>query len=257
MRHLKPIELWLLDFSLMTDAAAKKPKLETPWYIEIPLVIITTFVIIALVQAFIGRLYVIPSQSMEPTLHGCPGCTGDRIYVDKIAYKTGEPEPGDVVVFRAPDSWTGGHYTKKSGGMFSGLQNLGSYIGLTSADETNMVKRIVATGGQTIQCLEGDEGVKVNGKVIDSSYQLQPLTYPVNPHHGSDACGGDYFGPIQVPEGNYFVMGDNRTNSADSRFHLGDERQGTVPRENIVGKVQAIVLPFNRIGSVEDYHIQQ
>lgn len=246
----------MINFSLMTDASAKKKK-ETPWYIEIPLVVITTFIVIALVQAFIGRLYVIPSASMEPTLHGCPGCTGDRIYVDKIAYKMGEPEPGDVVVFRAPASWTGTMHAQKSQGPLSGLGNLGSYIGLTSADETDMVKRIVATGGQTIECKKGDEGVKVDGKVIDSSYQLQPPTYPTNPERGSDACGGEFFGPIKVPEGHYFMMGDNRTNSADSRFHLGDEVQGAVPRENIIGKVQAIVLPVGRIGAVEDYDIQQ
>ena len=58
------------------------------------------------------------------------------------------------------------------------------------------------------------------------------------------------FGPVTVPEGNYWVMGDNRGNSADSRYHMGDEFQGTVPGGNIIGKVQAIILPFNRIGSV-------
>lgn len=58
------------------------------------------------------------------------------------------------------------------------------------------------------------------------------------------------FGPITVPEGNYWVMGDNRNNSKDSRFHMGDEFQGTVPGENIIGKVQAIILPLGRIGSV-------
>lgn len=236
----------------MTQAPAKKEKKETPWYIEIPMVIVVTFVIIALVQTFIGRLYVIPSQSMEPTLHGCPGCTGDRIYVDKIAYRMSEPEPGDVVVFRAPESWKRATTQQQT----SGLGKLGSYIGLTSSDETDMVKRIIATGGQVVECREGDTGIKVNGQVIDSSYQLNPPTYPVNPQRGSEACGGDYFGPIQVPEGNYFMMGDNRTNSSDSRAHLGDERQGTIPRDNIVGKVQAIVLPFNRIGAVEDYDIQ-
>lgn len=241
----------------MTNAPARKQKKETPWYIEIPMVVVITFVIIALVQTFIGRLYVIPSQSMEPTLHGCPGCTGDRIYVDKIAYKTGDPEPGDVVVFKAPDSWNHSMQATKADGPLAGLQKLGAMIGVTSAGENDMVKRIVATGGQIVSCQAGDDGIKVNGKTIDSSYQLQPLTYAVNPEKGSDACGGDYFGPIKVPEGNYFMMGDNRTNSRDSRFHLGDQYQGTVPRDLIIGKVQAIVLPFNRIGGVEDYDIQQ
>ncbi|MEJ5926996.1 signal peptidase I [Corynebacterium sp. H128] len=240
----------------MTEPAARKQKKETPWYIEIPLVVVMTFILIALVQTFIGRLYVIPSQSMEPTLHGCPGCTGDRIYVDKIAYRMSEPEPGDVVVFKAPDSWNSSFRQQDTGGLLRGLQNLGSYVGLTSPDENDMVKRIIATGGQEVQCLAGDEGIKVNGQLVDSSYQLQPPTYPANPQRGSEACSGDYFGPVKVPEGNYFVMGDNRTNSADSRFHLADELQGTVPRDNIVGKVQAIVLPFDRIGAVEDLDIQ-
>ena len=60
-----------------------------------------------------------------------------------------------------------------------------------------------------------------------------------------------------MPEGNYFMMGDNRTNSADSRAHIGDEFQGTIPGENIRGKVQFIIFPFNRVGGVEDPAIQQ
>ncbi|MDU0477971.1 signal peptidase I [Staphylococcus chromogenes] len=235
----------------------KDKKKETPWYIEIPVVVITTFLIMFVLQTFVGRLYVIPSASMEPTLHGCPGCTGDRIYVDKIAYRMSEPEAGDVVVFKAPESWNNRFTPQKAQGPLAGLQNLGSYIGLSSPDENDMVKRIVATGGQTVSCQAGDPGIMVDGKPIDSSYKLDPPTYPVaDQSRGSEACDGAFFGPIKVPEGNYFVMGDNRTNSADSRYHLGDEYQGTVPRDNIIGKVQAIVLPFNRIGGVEDYDIQ-
>lgn len=240
----------------MTEKAGKT-KREAPWYIEIPVVVITTFIIMFLVHTFVGRLYVIPSASMEPTLHGCPGCTGDRIYVDKIAYRLGEPEPGDVVVFKAPDSWNNRMVTQQAKGPLSGLQTLGSYVGLSSPDENDMVKRIVAKGGQTVQCRAGDPGIMVDGKPIDSSYKLEPPTYPVaDPAKGSEACDGAYFGPVKVPEGNYFVMGDNRTNSADSRYHLGDQHQGTVPGDHIIGKVQAIVLPFGRIGGVEDYDIQ-
>ncbi|SER40512.1 signal peptidase I [Corynebacterium cystitidis] len=247
-----------------TNAASEDPNQEeqeektTPWYIEIPLVIVVTFAIIFVLQAFVGRIYLIPSASMEPTLHGCEGCTGDRIFVEKVSYYFSEPKAGDVVVFEGTDSWNQGFVSQRSdNGVVRGLQKLGSYVGLVAPDENNLVKRIVATGGQTVSCQEGDPAVMVDGQAIDQSYTLQPPTYPVNPETGSQACGGDYFGPIQVPEDHYFMMGDNRTNSLDSRYHIGDPHQGAIPEENLRGKVQLIILPLGRFGAVEDPDIQQ
>lgn len=237
--------------------AAGKEKKQAPWYIEIPVVIVLTLLIIFVFQTFVGRMYLIPSQSMEPTLHGCEGCTGDRIFVDKISYNFSDPEPGDVVVFEGTDSWNTAFVSQRSeNDLLRGLQNLGSYVGLVAPDENNLVKRIIATGGQTVSCQADDPGVMVDGEEVSDAYTLQPPAFPVDPNTGSEACGGDYFGPITVPEDNYFMMGDNRTNSADSRYHLGDEYQGTIPEENIRGKVQAVIFPFNRVGGVDDPDIQ-
>lgn len=218
-----------------------------PWYVEIPVVVLCTLVVIMLIQTFIGRVYMIPSQSMEPTLHGCAGCTGDRIFVEKISYYFDEPEQGDVVVFEGTDSWNTTFVSQRSENpIIRGLQNAGSFVGIVAPDENDLVKRVIATGGQTVQCLPGDEGVTVDGQLVDDSYILNPPEYetPV------PECGGDYFGPITVPADNVFVMGDNRTNSADSRYHLGDEHQGTIPVENIKGKASFILYPFNRIGTI-------
>lgn len=251
------------DAENMDGAAEKdngsggKERKQTPWYIEIPVVIVLTLLIIFIFQTFVGRMYMIPSQSMEPTLHGCEGCTGDRIFVDKISYNFSDPEPGDVVVFEGTDSWNTAFVTQRSDNdLIRGLQNLGSYVGLVAPDENNLVKRIVATGGQTVSCQEGDPGVMVDGDVVSDDYTLQPPAFPVDPNRGSEACGGEFFGPITVPEESYFMMGDNRTNSMDSRYHIGDEHQGTIPEENLRGKVQAIVFPFDRIGGVDDPEIQ-
>ena len=228
-----------------------------PWYIEIPMVVVLTLVFIFVIQTFIGRLYVIPSASMEPTLHGQDG-KGDRIFVEKVSYYFSDPEPGDVVVFKGTDSWNTGFVTNRSDNpAIAGLQEVSSWVGLVPKDENTLVKRIIAKGGQTVSCQEGDPAVMVDGKPIDQSYILQPNYYPVDPETGSDACGGNYFGPVTVPEGNYFMMGDNRTNSADSRYHLGDEYQGTIPEENLRGKVLAIVFPIQRFGGVDDPAIQQ
>lgn len=240
------------------DKTAEKPeKKPTPWYIEIPVVILITVIFMSLLQTFVGRLYLIPSSSMEPTLHGCTGCVGDRIVVEKITYRFSDPKPGDVIVFEGTPSWNASfvpHYATNP--IMRGLETVGTWLGFAAPGENNLVKRVIATGGQTVQCLQGDPGIMVNGKKVDDSYILNPPQNPIDHRVGSDACGGNYFGPVTVPQGRLFMMGDNRTNSSDSRYHLGDEYQGTIPLENVKGKVQWIILPFNHIGSVADPNIQ-
>ncbi|MDK8759545.1 signal peptidase I [Corynebacterium sp. MSK151] len=234
-----------------------EPEKHTPWYIEIPIIIVIALLISAGVQSFIGRVYVIPSESMQPTLNGCVGCTGDRIWVDKVSYQFSDPKPGDVVVFNGPESWNSNYVSQRSSNpVANSLQTVGSWIGLVAPDENALVKRVIATGGQTVQCRPGDPGIMVDGKMTDQDFIKTPADKPVVDNLGSEQCGGPYFGPVTVPEGNLWVMGDNRTNSADSRYHMGDELQGTVPLDNVVGKVQAIILPFNRIGGVDDPDIQ-
>ena len=230
-----------------------------PWWVEFPIILVAALVLLALINSFVGRLYQIPSESMEPTLHGCEGCTGDRIFVNKISYDFGRhPEPGDVVVFVGPDSWNDRYVSQRSdNGVKRGVQNGLSYIGIGAPDENTLVKRVIATGGQTVSCQAGDPGIMVDGKEVDSSYIQDPATYPVDAATGSDACGGAYFGPVTVPDGNLWMMGDNRTNSGDSRYHLGDELQGTVPESNVVGKVEAKVWPLGRIGGVGAPDIQR
>lgn len=238
------------------DAAEPGPK-PTPWWVEIPAIILLTCIILSVFQNVVGRLYVIPSASMEPTLHGCEGCTGDRIFVENVSYYFSDPEPGDVVVFRGPESWNGQWVSHRSdNAVVSALQTVGSVLGFADPDENNLVKRVVAGPGQVVSCQAGDPAVMVDGEPTDQSFVLDPPQYAAGSSGGSNACGGEYFGPVQVPEGNVFVMGDNRTGSADSRAHLGDEFQGTVPIDNIKGRVVAKVWPPSRIGGVGHVDLQ-
>lgn len=231
----------------------KKDKKSYPWWVEIPIIIVVTLLILGAFNTFVGRLYLIPSESMQPTLHGCAGCTPDRIFVNKLAYGEGEsPKPGEVVVFVGEESWNTSYVSQRSSNdAIRGIQNAASYIGLLAPDENTLVKRVIATGGQTVQCLEGDKGVMVDGKLLNEPYINNPPVNPVNHQTGSDACGGEYFGPITVPDDRLWLMGDNRTNSLDARGHMGDEFQGTIPVDNVVGRVEAIVLPVQHIGRVE------
>lgn len=212
-----------------------------------------TFVALALIQAFVGRLYLIPSSSMEPTLHGCPGCTNDRIAVQKVSYYFSDPRPGEVVVFAGPESWNTSFEVKRSRNVLvRGVQNMAAVVGLAPNGDNILVKRVIAIGGQTVSCQEGDSAVMVDGEPTNQDFVLDPPEIPVDERTGSRACGGAYFGPVTVPEGHVWVMGDNRTNSLDSRAHLGDKFQGTVPVENVRGKVAAVVVPISRARTIED-----
>jgi len=233
----------------------KKPR---SFWRELPILILVALVMSFLLQTFIVRVYLIPSESMEPTLHGCAGCTGDRIAVEKISYRFGDPQPGDVIVFKGPESWNAGwSSTRSDNPVVRGLEEFGSLVGLVPPDENDLVKRVIATGGQTVECCDDQGRILVDGKPIDEPYVV--TDFPFTP--GTQTCdtplkSGRCFGPVTIPEGNLWMMGDNRNNSADSRYHVGDEYNGSVPVDNVIGKAVAIVLPPSRWGLIDSPDIQ-
>lgn len=221
-----------------------------------------------LMLTFVARPYLIPSESMEPTLHGCPGCVGDRIMVDKVGYRFTSPRPGDVIVFKGPPSWNVGYQSIRSdNAVLRGLQNALSVIGFVPPDENDLVKRVIAVGGQTVQC-RADTGLTVDDKRLNEPY-LDPATMMADP--AVYPCLGPDFGPVTVPPGRLWVMGDNRTHSADSRAHCastpagvrdrvvctGDPTAGTVPLGNVIGKARFIAWPPTRWGGVDSVNPQQ
>jgi signal peptidase I len=206
---------------------------------ELPLLVVVALVLTFLIQTFLAKVYVIPSGSMEATLHGCVGCNNDRVLVDKITYRFSGPAPGDVVVFRGPDSWSSEVIvTEPSNALVRGLQLLGSLVGLAPPDEKDFVKRVIAVGGQTVQCCDSDNRVLVDDKPLTEPYVYYLLE--------AGPARQSAFGPVQVPAGQLWMMGDSRNNSADSR--VADH--GPVPVANVIGKARMIVLPFSRFGPI-------
>jgi signal peptidase I len=135
---------------------------------ELPLLVIVALLLTFLIQTFLAKVYVIPSGSMETTLHGCTGCNNDRVLVDKITYRFTDPAPGDVVVFRGPDTWSSEVQVEEpSNALVRGLQQFGSLIGLAPPDEKDFVKRVIAVGGQTVACCDTRNRVMVDGQPLN------------------------------------------------------------------------------------------
>lgn len=104
---------------------------------ELTILAVTAIVLYYVMLTFVARPYLIPSESMEPTLHGCSGCVGDRIMVDKLSYRFGSPHPGDVIVFKGPPNWNTGYKSIRSPNpALRWLQNTLSFIGFVPRTRT-------------------------------------------------------------------------------------------------------------------------
>jgi signal peptidase I len=227
----------------------RRPQKKQPLWRELLTLFAVALLLTFLIQHFFGRVYSIPSGSMELTLHGCPGCTGDRVLVDKLTYNFSEPDPGDVVVFKGPNAWTENDVREPASTnvLLNALQGIGSLVGLAPPDERDFVKRVIAVGGQTVQCCDAKFRVLVDGRPLDEPYVYWQNGKP-------DAQ--QRFDPVLVPEGTLWVMGDNRSDSCDSRCQGGGGIRGVVPIDNVIGKARFIVLPPSRWQGVGDHNPQ-
>ncbi|NEK86969.1 signal peptidase I [Blastococcus saxobsidens] len=213
---------------------------------ELPILLLIAFVLALVVKTFFVQAFFIPSGSMEQTLHGCTGCTGDRVLVNKVPYWFGEPEPGDIVVFEGPETWTPEISVEEPSNWFTGaLLWIGRTLGVAPPSEDDFVKRVIATEGQTVQCCDVEGRVTVDGEPLDEPYI-----------HENTPIEQRAFGPVTVPEGRLWVMGDHRSASGDSRIHMGDEYSGTIGVDDVIGKASLIVWPIDRFGVLDDPDIQ-
>jgi signal peptidase I len=212
---------------------------------------------VALVQGFLVKAYRIPSGSMEPTLQGSAG-DGDRILVNRLAYAGSEPRTGDIVVFTRPDSWQAESAVARSGGIAGIARSFGDVTGIGPSNEQFLVKRVVATGGQTISCCGEDGKLRIDGQPHDEPYIFEDLPFEA----GSFDCRTTPRSPrcvpaFTVPDGELVVLGDHRSVSVDSAINCrgltGDAGGGcvrTIKSSAVVGQVAARFWPLDRVGGV-------
>jgi signal peptidase I len=214
---------------------------------ELPILLVIAIVLAVLIKTFLVQAFFIPSGSMEQTLQ-----IHDRVLVNKLAFHTGSPQRGDIVVFDI--SGTGfknsdAEYVAcpQSNVVVSGIRAVERFVGLSTCGENDYIKRIIAVPGDTVEGIANGP-VLVNGHPLTEPYVYEDNHAPFCAASNSDPehqlmqdCANDPQ-PIKVPAGMYWVMGDHRSNSSDSRYN------GFVPRDKLVGRAFVRILPLSRIG---------
>lgn len=188
------------------------------WFKEITILGVVAVGTAVLLTTYLIQAFFIPSVSMENTL-----TKDDRVLVNKFTYKFGEPQPGDIIVFASPQGTKAPPPANTPYARF--MDKVAIAIGLKSSEQ-DLIKRVIAIEGQTIEA-------KVGLVFVDGRQLVEP--YRKNTEPISDI-------PAQkVPEGHVFVLGDNRTDSRDSRVF------GPVPVSSIIGKAFARIWPLERL----------
>ena len=193
---------------------------------ELPVLVLIAFVLALLIKALLVQAFWIPSESMERTL-----LINDRVLVNKVVYHFRDVHRGDIVVFNGDGTGFQAHEsviappTNGFSRFVRGTQNL---LGLGAPSDKDFIKRVIGVGGDTVSCCDAEGRVLVNGKALDEPYVFE------NDHQP--------FGPLKVPQGRLWVMGDHRGASSDSRAN------GTIPTSAVVGRAFVRVWPLGRFG---------
>jgi len=188
---------------------------------EVPLLLVLALVLAFLLRTFVVQVFFIPSGSMEPTL-----LIDDRMAVEKLSYLVREPRRGEIVVFEGEDV-----DVVDDGAVARVVRGAGQFLGIVPANARDYVKRVIGLPGDVVEVRRGT--VYVDGVALDEPYVVY--------EDPSD------FGPVTVPVGAIFFLGDNRPNSADSRSALG-----FVAREEVVGRAVVIIWPLSRAGGLDE-----
>lgn len=193
--------------------------------VELVLIVAAAVGLALVIQAFVVKPYRIPSASMLPTLH-----IDQRVLVNRLSSHFSNPQIGDILVFHPPRNY--GTCADPNEGQSGSSQGgaLACDVAQKQPSSETFIKRVVGLPGDRISIRNGH--VIRNGSVEKDSY--------IVPCGGGGAC--DFPATITIPRGDYYMMGDNRPDSEDSRFW------GPVPKAWIIGKAFLTYWPPDRIG---------
>lgn len=206
-----------------SDEPAKRRR--RSFWKELPVLLVIAFVVALLIKTFLLQAFFIPSASMVPTLK-----IGDRVLVEKVSFRFGNPGRGDVVVFERKLPGFTGTDEADDESVFTDIVNaFRELFGFPTGTSQDFIKRVIGVEGETVEGRDGE--VWVDGEPIEEPWLPDGLeTAP--------------FLRIKVGEGEVFVMGDNRADSEDSRSF------GPIPEANIVGRAFLLVWPPGEFGGL-------
>lgn len=183
---------------------------------ELPGLLLTALIIAVVIKTFLVQPFWIPSESMLPTIE-----VNDRVMVNKLAYNWGQPQRGDVVVFRDPREEEVEESIPEAV-----VRSVLEAVGIRTRGRDDLIKRVIGLPGETVEVR--DNHIVINGTPIEEPY-LPEVFMPDEP-------------PITLGEGEVFVMGDNRNASFDSR------RFGPIPLDDLVGEAFVTIWPISHFG---------
>lgn len=207
---------------------------------DVVVIFVVAIIVSFIVKTFFIRSFWIPSPSMEQTL-----IVNDHVIVNQLVPELVPLERGDIVVFSDPGGWLLPQVDPTLNPIQAAVEWTLSIFGLASPDSNDhLIKRVIGLPGDTVECCSPDGKIMINGVPIDEPYISLP--------EGQTQASGITFKET-VPADSLFVMGDNRYNSADSRYQRDKPTQGFVPYSTVVGKAFLLNWPFDRLSWLSNY----